>query len=223
MPTSVCGAPYSTTSWRRFGPLPCEPTLCHQRGQLHNIVAHPKGLHSVLLRHAAGCKGTVAVPVCGVLGHPCCMPGEGPHLPNRLGHGQSCTSRMESNTRASQSQNESNSVPSSRTPMSAWLQSSLLPPCCPVAQQPHSLLPAPTASAPCTVPWHRTVRPAVRHRSEYEGQLEYDIGNLMAFDPAPLDTQRFSLDPDGTCAEIARGITQVCQSVVCSHSMHCMG
>ncbi|GFR50857.1 hypothetical protein Agub_g13140, partial [Astrephomene gubernaculifera] len=43
---------------------------------------------------------------------------------------------------------------------------------------------------------------------EYEGQLEYDIGNLCAFDPAPLDTARLLVDPDGTCAEMARGITQ---------------
>ncbi|GIL88312.1 hypothetical protein Vretifemale_16225, partial [Volvox reticuliferus] len=44
--------------------------------------------------------------------------------------------------------------------------------------------------------------------NEYEGALDFDIGNLSAFDPGPVDAARLTVDPDGTCAEIARGITQ---------------
>ncbi|EFJ46846.1 hypothetical protein VOLCADRAFT_118049 [Volvox carteri f. nagariensis] len=44
--------------------------------------------------------------------------------------------------------------------------------------------------------------------AEYEGHLDFDIGNLSAYDPAPLDMARLTVDPDGMCAEIARGITQ---------------
>ena len=36
-----------------------------------------------------------------------------------------------------------------------------------------------------------------------------DIGHLTAFDPAPLDAARMTVDAAGTCAEAARGITQV--------------
>eukprot|EP00198_Chlamydomonas_reinhardtii_P000175 XP_001689510.1 predicted protein [Chlamydomonas reinhardtii] len=43
---------------------------------------------------------------------------------------------------------------------------------------------------------------------EYEGQLDMDIGHLTAFDPAPLDAARMTVDAAGTCAEAARGITQ---------------
>ena len=49
---------------------------------------------------------------------------------------------------------------------------------------------------------------ALRRREEYEGGLDYDLGNLMASDPSPVDAERLRADPDGTCLELATRITQ---------------
>ena len=45
-------------------------------------------------------------------------------------------------------------------------------------------------------------------RNAFEGQLEYDLGNLAAFHPAPVDAEEFRSDPDGACLELASRITQ---------------
>lgn len=45
-------------------------------------------------------------------------------------------------------------------------------------------------------------------RDEYEGQLEYDLGNLSAYDPAPLDDHHFDVGKEEKCSELARAITQ---------------
>ena len=45
-------------------------------------------------------------------------------------------------------------------------------------------------------------------RQEYEGQLEFDLGNLMACDPSPVDTQALEQDPEAHCLEMATKITQ---------------
>lgn len=46
-------------------------------------------------------------------------------------------------------------------------------------------------------------------REEHQGQLEYDLGNLTAWDPSPLDTVAFSgASREDTCMEVARGMTQ---------------
>jgi hypothetical protein len=45
---------------------------------------------------------------------------------------------------------------------------------------------------------------------EYEAQLEFDLGNMMATDPSPLDPEALAKDPSGHCLEIATRITQVC-------------
>jgi hypothetical protein len=47
-------------------------------------------------------------------------------------------------------------------------------------------------------------------REEYSGQLEFDLGNLAAFDPAPLDEAAYA-EPSGReeqCQELATAITQ---------------
>lgn len=48
-------------------------------------------------------------------------------------------------------------------------------------------------------------------RQEYEGQIQYDLGNMMASDHGPIDQARFRADPDGACLEVA---TQMTQSLV---------
>lgn len=46
-------------------------------------------------------------------------------------------------------------------------------------------------------------------RDEYEGQLEFDLGNLSAFDPAPVDAAQFAGNGrEEALLEAARGITQ---------------
>lgn len=45
-------------------------------------------------------------------------------------------------------------------------------------------------------------------RVEYEGDLEFDLGNLMATGRSPLDTERFKSEPDAACLEVATQITQ---------------
>lgn len=43
---------------------------------------------------------------------------------------------------------------------------------------------------------------------QFEGQLDFDLGNLAAFDPSPVDTQHFAADPDAACLTAASKITQ---------------
>jgi regulator of ribosome biosynthesis len=46
-------------------------------------------------------------------------------------------------------------------------------------------------------------------REEYEGHLEMDVGNLSAYDPAPIDAAQFSGEGrEEKLLEVARGITQ---------------
>ncbi|KAK9916893.1 hypothetical protein WJX75_008410 [Coccomyxa subellipsoidea] len=51
----------------------------------------------------------------------------------------------------------------------------------------------------------------VSQGQEYEGQIQYDLGNMMASDHGPIDQARFRADPDGACLEVA---TQMTQSLV---------
>lgn len=46
------------------------------------------------------------------------------------------------------------------------------------------------------------------YREEYDGDLEFDLGNLMATGRSPLDTQRFKSEPDAACLEVATQMTQ---------------
>jgi len=43
---------------------------------------------------------------------------------------------------------------------------------------------------------------------QFEGQLDFDLGNLAAFDPSPVDTEQFAADPDAACLTAASKITQ---------------
>ncbi|MEW5297563.1 MAG: hypothetical protein WDW36_000766 [Sanguina aurantia] len=43
---------------------------------------------------------------------------------------------------------------------------------------------------------------------EYDGQLEYDLGNLTAYDPAPIDHAKFETDLEETLKDAARAATQ---------------
>lgn len=45
-------------------------------------------------------------------------------------------------------------------------------------------------------------------REEFDGGLDYDLGNLMACDPSPVDAERLRADPAGACLEMATRITQ---------------
>lgn len=56
--------------------------------------------------------------------------------------------------------------------------------------------------------------PVLPTREEYEGQLDYDLGHLCAFDPAPVDLARYQKSTERTSErseyleEVARAITQ---------------
>ena len=45
-------------------------------------------------------------------------------------------------------------------------------------------------------------------REEFEGQLDYDLGNLMACDPNPQDLKALAEDREAHCLETATKITQ---------------
>ncbi len=48
----------------------------------------------------------------------------------------------------------------------------------------------------------------VAYREEYDGDVEFDLGNLMASGRGPLDTERFKSEPDAACLEVATHMTQ---------------
>ena len=48
----------------------------------------------------------------------------------------------------------------------------------------------------------------ISHREEYDGDIEFDLGNLMATGRTPLDTERFKSEPDAACLEVATQMTQ---------------
>ena len=48
----------------------------------------------------------------------------------------------------------------------------------------------------------------VLHRLEYDGELDFDLGNLMAAERGPIDQERFKSEPDTACCEVATQITQ---------------
>ena len=48
----------------------------------------------------------------------------------------------------------------------------------------------------------------VAYREEYDGDVEFDLGNLMALGRGPLDTERFKSEPDAACLEVATHMTQ---------------
>ncbi|KAL0031736.1 hypothetical protein WJX79_004189 [Trebouxia sp. C0005] len=48
----------------------------------------------------------------------------------------------------------------------------------------------------------------VQASDQFEGQLDFDLGNLAAFDPSPVDTEQFAADPDAACLTAASKITQ---------------
>lgn len=45
-------------------------------------------------------------------------------------------------------------------------------------------------------------------RLEYDGELDFDLGNLMAAERGPIDQERFKSEPDTACREVATQITQ---------------
>lgn len=47
-----------------------------------------------------------------------------------------------------------------------------------------------------------------RHREEYSGPLEYDLGSLTASSHNPVDQERFKADPNSACLDLATQITQ---------------
>ena len=42
----------------------------------------------------------------------------------------------------------------------------------------------------------------------FEGELKFDLGNLTAFDPSPVNAEQFAADPDAACLSVASKITQ---------------
>lgn len=46
-------------------------------------------------------------------------------------------------------------------------------------------------------------------RSDYSGQLEFDVGNLSAYDPSPINQAEYApLHRDAKCLEVATAMTQ---------------
>jgi regulator of ribosome biosynthesis len=46
-------------------------------------------------------------------------------------------------------------------------------------------------------------------RSDYSGQLEFDVGNLSAYDPSPINQEEYApLHRDAKCHEVATAMTQ---------------
>lgn len=45
-------------------------------------------------------------------------------------------------------------------------------------------------------------------REQFEGQLEFDLGNLTASDPSPIDAEEFLANPDTACLDAATKVTQ---------------
>ena len=45
-------------------------------------------------------------------------------------------------------------------------------------------------------------------RDAFEGDLNFDLGNLTAFDPSPVDAELFATDSDAACLSVASKITQ---------------
>jgi regulator of ribosome biosynthesis len=54
----------------------------------------------------------------------------------------------------------------------------------------------------------RTGRPPRCRRAATNDQLDYDLGNLCAHDPAPINPEDFQQDREAKCLEIAQAITQ---------------
>ena len=45
-------------------------------------------------------------------------------------------------------------------------------------------------------------------RDQYNGDLHFDLGNMMACEQGPIDRERFEREPDAACLELATQITQ---------------
>ena len=45
-------------------------------------------------------------------------------------------------------------------------------------------------------------------REQYQGDLHFDLGNMMACEQGPIDRERFQREPDAACLELANQITQ---------------
>ncbi|KAK9841014.1 hypothetical protein WJX81_005502 [Elliptochloris bilobata] len=65
--------------------------------------------------------------------------------------------------------------------------------------------PADTAQQPLKVTAEQL---GVKQGEEFEGGLDYDLGNMMACDPSPVDAERLRADPSLACLEMATRITQ---------------
>ncbi|GMH44047.1 hypothetical protein BSKO_11981 [Bryopsis sp. KO-2023] len=50
--------------------------------------------------------------------------------------------------------------------------------------------------------------------------LQFDLGNLLAFDPAPVDPEPFETDMEAVCAQVASEITESLVAKLCSLSSH---
>lgn len=49
----------------------------------------------------------------------------------------------------------------------------------------------------------------MRNRSDYAGQLEFDLGNLTAHDPSPVNPEDYTpLHREETCLQVATAMTQ---------------
>lgn len=46
------------------------------------------------------------------------------------------------------------------------------------------------------------------YRDQFEGQLDFDLGNLTAYDPSPVDAEEFAKNPDAACLAAASKVTQ---------------
>lgn len=58
------------------------------------------------------------------------------------------------------------------------------------------------------------------HSEEYGGQLEYDVGNLCAWDPSPVDPGAYTgAERESRLLDTARAMTQVI-SGPCTHALH---
>lgn len=53
-------------------------------------------------------------------------------------------------------------------------------------------------------------------REEFEGQLDFDLGNLTASDPSPIDAEEFLANPDTACLDAATKVTQALVAQLCA-------
>ena len=74
-----------------------------------------------------------------------------------------------------------------------------------VRPYPHSLI---LVAAPPLVLLSRLKTPSVVCRAASTTQFTFDLGNLAAFDPSPINEEEARTNPDGCCQQLATSMTQ---------------